>query len=144
MMVIEQINSCESIYNLLLEFDHCFPHLKEKISDYRTFSEKLQKYANVFVVKDETSNIALTCFYANDFQNFCGYITLIGVKSECRGLGLGGYLLDFTEETMKKIGMKSIRLEVDRDNYNAQCFYLKKGFNIEEEKKGSFFMVKEI
>ena len=142
MITFKKINDCDEINNLLVDFEDCFPHLKEKISDYSEFSKKLQKYANVFVANIGLETIGISCFYANDFDFFHGYISLIGIKKEYQSQGYGKELLCFTEQKMLEMKMKTIKLEVDNDNIKSLTFYKLNGFEIDELLQNSLYMKK--
>ena len=144
-MCFKCIKETEKIEKVLYEFDICFPHLSEKISDYAFYAEKLNRNAKTYVLKENDLFIGLSVFYANDSETKCGYISLIGVKDEYRQKGYGKQLLSFTESIMKQEGMESVRLEVDNDNKVAQLFYKKMSFSYEKEaSKNSMYMLKKI
>lgn len=139
-----RLENWKDIYKGLLDFENCFPHLCEKIESLESFAKKLEASAYVYIACVENKAIGISCFYANDFENYRGYVTLIGVKRKQRGTGVGKGLLAFTEDVMRKNGMGAIRLEVDRDNVKAIGFYEHYGFKKEIEKESSFYMVKEL
>lgn len=124
----------ENILGLLYEFDDVFPHNREKISDYSQWAEKISKYGVAAIVEQAGITAGLAVFYENDFTEGKGYISLIGLKEQFRGSGLGQEFLDdiIAEMTMQK--MRSVYLEVDNDNPRAFSFYIKYGFIVEERK----------
>lgn len=144
----EFVRLCRSddILAALEDFLPCFPHLCEKISSLENFAEKLSNLANVYILKDEDgkSSVGITCFYANDSEKHCGYITLIGIKSEYRRSGYGRALLKFTEQTMAELGMTVVMLEVDADNITAQSFYRQFGFSVSRTLENGYYMTKEV
>ena len=141
----KRLDTFDNVYKVLTEFDICFPHLKEKVSDYESFAEKLLKYANVYIQINKGVTSGLSVFYANDTIGRTGYITLIGVQPEFQGQKLGGQLLRFSEAVMMQQGMKKIRLEVDNDNEGAFKFYWNAGYGREKEASAtSCYMVKNL
>lgn len=138
-----KIKRQQTIYKYLEEFNDCFPHLKEKV-DLFEFSKKLSEKAECYIVFFQKAAIGITFFYANDRDNGCGYITLIGVKKDQRSNGTGKKLLNFSIDKMIEKGMKKAKLEVDKDNLNAQGFYEHLGFKKCYEMPKSFYMEKEI
>lgn len=142
-MDYKKITEAAEIYNYLLLFEVCFPHLKEKV-DYLEFSKKLAENAEVYVAFENNEPIGITCFYANDSVNFCGYITLIGVITGRQKSGFGQKIIDFTFRAMQGKGMKSVKLEVDKDNLNAKGFYEHIGFHQVGETGRTFYLLKEI
>lgn len=144
-MKFVNVYSYDEIYDLLIEFEECFPHLREKIVDFESFSKKLSEFAKVIICRLGNKNIALSIFYCNDKISRIGYISLIGVKKEFRGLGIGKQLFDQTKNIMKECGMCRIKLEVDKDNLNAKRFYFYLGFkSFEKSYKDSEYLVLEI
>ena len=76
----------------------------------------------------DSTVVGMACFYNNDINTLNGYISLIGIKSEFQGRGLGRTLMNYIVLECKKNGMKSLKLEVDNDNISAIAFYEKYGF----------------
>ncbi|MBQ8613037.1 MAG: GNAT family N-acetyltransferase [Ruminiclostridium sp.] len=56
------------------------------------------------------------------------YISRLIVKPEYRNKGIGGILVDFMIEEIRKMGYKEISIGVDKDNTAALHLYRKKGF----------------
>lgn len=139
-----KLHSANEIYESLVEFEACFPHMKEKIPSLKEFSEKLHCNAEVYIAREGENNLGFVAFYANDQVEYCGYITLIGVLEKYRHKGIGKKILFHALDEMKNKCMKKCKLEVDKDNYSAQTFYNKTGFIKTEEKPSSFYMEKEI
>ena len=124
------------ILNLLYEFDSVFPHNREKVSDYDIWASKIS--SNGFAVAtDNNDHAGMAVFYANDLESRKGYISLIGLKPDFRGKGLGKSFLNDIIEEMKKCGMNSVYLEVDDDNQSAKAFYTRYGFELEEKRENT-------
>ena len=56
------------------------------------------------------------------------YISRLIVKKEYRNQGIGGILIDYILEEIKKLGYKEATIGVDKDNISALHLYQKKGF----------------
>ncbi len=138
-----KIEDAVALERHLRNFEVCFPHLKEKV-DITEFAVKLSKYAENYIMLDGENPIGITCFYANDSINFCGYITLIGIMPDTQKGGFGKQLMQFTLSKMQENGMKTVKLEVDSDNINAQGFYYHFGFKTDKQNEKSLYLVKEI
>ncbi len=144
-MEVKIFKDNNDIFELLIEFDNCFPHLKEKVANYYEFAFKLAKNANVITIQKDHKNVALCVFYANDEKTKIGYISLIAVKRSHRGLNWGKEILSETIQFMQKKGMQKLRLEVDNDNENAIGFYYHMGFKkIGKVGKESFYLELDI
>lgn len=127
-MKMRKIAEATEISGILQQFDEIFPHLKEKIDNIETFSEKLAKYALVYVGEENESPCGILVFYANNIDARVAYISLIGLLSKYQGKSLGKEMLVFCESESQKRGMTSIKLEVDLDNVSAIRFYEKNGY----------------
>ena len=129
-----------NVLNILYEFDDVFPHNREKISNYEEWASKISD--NGFaVVTDNNDRAGMAVFYANDLEGRKGYISLIGLKPDFRGKGLGKAFLNDIIEEMKKNGMNSVLLEVDDDNQSAKDFYTRFGFELEEKRENTQLLV---
>lgn len=124
----KQVRDTEAIYKVLLQFDCIFPHLKDKVSDYFDFSEKLKQNAEFYIALADGVVCGLVVFYANNLQSRVGYITLIGLLPEWQGRNIGYHLVEHCSNAARDKGMKLLRLEVDLDNVHAIRFYEKNGF----------------
>ena len=144
-MTVETVKAPEQIYKLLLRFDSVLPHLREKVTDYRAFSEKLAKYANVLCAVEGEKACGFAVFYANDESTKMSFLTLLACAREEQGKGLGKYLMEHAFETATKAGMTGMRLEVDLDNPGAIAFYKKLGFReVGEKLSGSMYMERKL
>ena len=140
-----KIKNTEIIENAVIEFCQCFPHLKEKIGNIHKYAEKLDEFAEVYILLDNGIRKGISVFYDNDKQNCFGYISLIGIKEQYRKQNLGGITIDFTHEIMRKNGMKYCKLEVDKDNKNAYDFYIHKGYEFcEPASDTSIYLLKKL
>ena len=77
------------------------------------------------------------------------YISRLIVKKEYRNQGIGGILIDYILDEIKKMGYKEATIGVDKDNVTALHLYKKKGFtNIlfdGKDEYGEFYkLMKEI
>ncbi len=57
-----------------------------------------------------------------------GYLKLLGVHPDLRGRGVGGILLDYTEQLAIQAGRPDLLLLVSDFNVAAQKFYLDRGY----------------
>lgn len=110
--------------------------------DIPKLSEKWSRYAKFLIVKNEEELAALIVYYENRLEKFL-YITHFVVMPNYRHMGLGHYALKCLLQSSDD-GYEQIRLEVRKDNMNAQKFYKKEGFVIQEEKENSYLLVRNI
>lgn len=145
MMELVKVDSVLEILNMLIEFEEIFPHLKEKISGYEEYANKLSEFAYVYKAVKRDKTFGIIVFYANDFSNKIAYISLIGVKKEFQRMKLGTWLLEECIKMGKKYGMERMKLEVDTDNIKAIRFYEKNLFcKTEAASLSSMYMERKI
>jgi len=141
----ERIKEIRLIREAICFFEPIFPHLKEKISSYDEYAEKLSRYANVVVCKENHESVGLLVCYANDSKTKTAYVSLIGVQPQWQGKKIGKALLEFCIAFSLKEGMEFLKLEVDSDNARAMRFYSNFGFDFcGESGASSVYMCKRI
>lgn len=106
-----------------------FPDLPGRVN-IEEYLDKLSKFANVYVLKNNNSVCGFCAAYMNDAKSRTAYITLIGIHSNYRHQGLGSRLFTYCEEQAGFAGMNRLKLEVNKDNGTAIAFYKKHGMEI--------------
>lgn len=91
-------------------------------------SKKFSKFAEFYYVGELDTPKGFIAFYDNNKTTKEAFLSMIIVAKECQGQGIGKRLLNIMIETCISNGMKSIVLEVARDNENAISFYERFGF----------------
>ena len=56
------------------------------------------------------------------------YLALLGVKKNCRGMGIGGRLIDMFEATGKALGARNLFICVSGFNPRAKALYTRRGY----------------
>ena len=125
---MKRLEGRDQIYEVLKGFLPYMPRLLEKINDFEAYIDKLS--LNAYVIIDQEDDKGLIVFYANDFKDRIGFISLIVVKDEYRKTGVGKNLIQCATKLMKEKKMRVIRLCVNNDNDNAIGFYKHLGFEI--------------
>ncbi len=140
-----KVSEKNDIYALLVEFLEVFPNLREKISSLDEYAQKLSEFAYVYAVTENSQQVGVLVFYANDRETKTAYISLIGVKKGNERKGIGKDMLNYCQQLSRENGMCKIRLEVDEGNENAIIFYEKNGFSfVDKTKHNSFYMMKDL
>ncbi|WP_457639850.1 ribosomal protein S18-alanine N-acetyltransferase [Persephonella sp.] len=111
----------DAVFNLLKE-NFKNPWSKEHIISSNPFSVKKVAYLNK----------SLAGFLAGEIIFSEASITMIAVKKEYQGKGVGSFMLDWFYSVAKKEGVKNIWLEVSADNKKAVEFYKKRGFLLQD------------
>lgn len=133
---------------VMSECDSSFSSSVIKRDDFEEIFEKISNYA-YFVVAKNTCYNHITGFatvYANDVINKQAYISFLCVKKDFQKKGIGKLLINKCIEIAKKNKMKTIKLEVNANNYNAINFYTANNFFKESYNKdnNSHYMVRNI
>lgn len=127
-MVIQRIQDSEMIKKEIWGLKETFSDLIEHV-DIEEYSKKIAKYANVYIMKEETT-CGLEAIYVNDRENKTAYVTLFGISAAYRRKQLGTRLFDHCVQEAVACGMRELKLEVRRDNNAALGFYLRAGLKI--------------
>ncbi len=137
-------NKCNNIWNMeKFEFTEKFRKEIENgnrvVFIYKINDEFIAEIAYVFDMNDTDYTI----------PNQRIYISRLIVKKEYRNQGIGGILIDYILDKIKKMGYKEATIGVDKDNVTAIHLYKKKGFtNIlfdGKDEYGEFYkLMKEI
>lgn len=140
-MQIIQLNSSEEIEEELLQYDQTFIRpISTRVDSLSDYAEKLFEKAYCYKVLYKGRAVGFFAFYLNTDDKFV-FLTLIAVKKEYREIGIGSEILQYIDSFCNKNACESIRLEVDRMNEKALCFYKKNGYEIySEASKYSFYM----
>lgn len=142
---IKQIKNKKDILRTLNEFDKVFsPSISEKVDSISDYASKLSENAYVYVAYG-SQNLGFITLYANDNDNKTAYISFIGVKREAQNMKIGRRLLKVCFEKSAELGMRHIKLEVQKENHSAVEFYIKYGFSyLGEASSKSVYLTKEI
>jgi GNAT superfamily N-acetyltransferase len=73
----------------------------------------------------------MTMWYSLEFKGKCAFIDELFIREGYRGKGIGTRALAFLKENARVMGVKALRLEVERKNADALQLYRKAGFVIE-------------
>lgn len=147
--IIERLNikdysKCNNIWNM------------EKCEFTEKFYQEIEngnRVVYIYKINDEFIGEIAYVFDMNDadytIPNQRIYISRLIVKKEYRNQGIGGILIDYILDEIKKMGYKEATIGVDKDNVTALHLYKKKGFtNIlfdGKDEYGEFYkLMKEI
>ena len=126
-----------SIFSTITSFaDDLFD---QSLNDERFLAELSEKYAQhadflVAIIDGVTAG--LIAFYANDFNQRTGFVSMLVVKPLYRGFGIGTVLLDMAISVCKIRGMEGLQLKVDIQNSVALRLYERNGFSISGRNEG--------
>ena len=96
------------LLEFLLEIDGIFPiPLSEKI-DLNEYVDRYLEFALILVAEINSKIIGINIFYANDFLNYTGHVTIIGILEKYRDRNLGTVLIQKSLEISKNKGIVKI------------------------------------
>lgn len=141
-MEVVSIESVESIQCCLEKYDNSVPRpLSSRVDNMEDWAKKLYNNAINYEIYDKGKSVGFISFYCNN-PNYV-YISMIAIDKNQQRRGIGKYLLELVEKKTKETGQRSIRLEVDKTNYQAIMFYEKNGFTkSHSSQKASYSMEK--
>ncbi len=129
---IEKCSDLGKVKELVSVFEkQLTPTLSELHIDIDAYAEKIFCHGQLYgAVNPNGGCNGILAAYMNDKEKKTAYLTLLAVKSDCRGLKLGEKLLCTAEKEAKELGMKQFSLEVRMDNINAIGFYKAHGYSV--------------
>lgn len=132
-----------------LDYETLFEYLKLHTNLHSVpkdiFARKIIKYGNIFTARDLNGFICgIACVYYNRKELDFGFLSFINVNKEMRGLHIGSSLLDLVIGKGKKLGFKSLKLQVNSENLIALSLYKKNCFRMEKKDGIYLFLCKKL
>lgn len=92
--------------------------------------------------RDDTAlgYVVLTFGYSLEHHGVVAFVDELFVVSDARGRGLGTSALALAEAACRTLGVRTLQLEVERDNVAAQELYRRSGF----QDHGRFLLTKRL
>lgn len=134
----------EKLYNVLYKIEKQWTNgMANDSVSLMEYAEKIYRNAIILGAVEKDEIVGICAAYVNNKENQQAYLTYIALMMSFANKGLGTELLHIMENTAIEAGMKSMKLEVNKRNYDALRFYKKNRYNITAEKNDdSYFMVK--
>lgn len=114
--------------------------LNERV-DIKEYGKKIYNKAERFEAWAGSTVIGLVAAYCNDLTSRVAYITSVSVLGAWQGKGIAAQLIGQCIEYTKKLGMRSISLEVACDNAPAIGLYNKYGFVVSDTSDSTITMI---
>ena len=126
---IEPLSLDELLLYMQMQAYDAFPSLKDK--EWRlSFSTKLFTNAEFCLCRDKGKLVGMIAFYSNGKGADFAYIPHVYVSPDYRHKGLFRNMLELVINHVKEKGFHEIRLEVEKQNKQAQQSYLHNGFEM--------------
>lgn len=136
--------SKEKLKKIITEYDTEFcPPISKQVDDYDKFISKLLNFSTNIILYNNKKLTGFVIFY-NNLPEAGGFISLIYVSKEYRGMGYATELIKKVETNLLLNDIYTLRLHVFKDNINAIKLYKSLGFNVELEIGNKIEMVKKL
>lgn len=145
-LCFKQLEQPEQIADTWQELSNAFdPPLDRTVPDLPAYARKLAENG-ITIACFSPQNVLLGCisFYANDEYSQEAYIAEFATNRRFRNLGIGKALIERAYKMSRAKGMRSIRLEVRKNNTAAQRFYAMQGFELDEGGAKTVFLKKKL
>lgn len=136
-LLIEHSETLEEIITVIDSIQN-EPYLEQLTDDDFRIKYAKKLYENGFVINAKLNGEILACTtgYANNHAKKMAYISCLVIKS--RTLGLKAVmsaipLLEYTMTFLLNEGMKSMRMEIGKDNWKSRSFAEKLGAQMDTE-----------
>lgn len=130
-----KIIKCNSYEEILTALNLCSDsfyeqsyNCSEKINE---LANKYFSYAEVAIAYENGQILGFASYYLKKITDSTAFLSMLIVRGEHQGKGVGKMLLDFIIDDCKCNFAKKIRLEVNTQNSRAIFLYDKKGFKRE-------------
>jgi ribosomal protein S18 acetylase RimI-like enzyme len=117
-----------SVKTWIKQFGDYLPDPLSQRIDVDSYAEKVLSRGKVVLAMLEDEPLGLVTMYANDHKTKRAYMSLLAVRPEARGHGVGRILVDACIAQARENGMTEIRLQTLGGNRQAMRLYESAGF----------------
>lgn len=127
----------DMLLDLMAEY-YAFDHIPYDRQEARAALEGLmsdRSLGRVWLIRaggEAAGYCVLTLWYSLEFRGRAAFVDELFVKERFRGKGIGTKALAFLAETARLLGVKALRLEVEKKNVDAIKLYGTSGFESED------------
>jgi len=126
--LIKEKISGDMLYDFLESVNTDFPiPLSQKIS-LREYAEKIIEFGEIVVALEKNTLKGLAIGYTENLKGNSAYISVVGVKKEFRGSGIGKKVVQKFIEICRQKKIKSVNLYTHKSNKAAIKMYKALGF----------------
>ena len=141
---ISLINDIDAKRDIMIQCDSAFTESISLRSDFEVYLDKIHEFGIFIAAKANNIVLGYAVMYANDKITKEAFVTLICVKEEFQGKGIGSLLMADCYQKAIIAGMRSMRLEVLKADSTQKNFYEKQGFRIVGETEDRCIMQKQL
>lgn len=106
-------------------------YMLEKMYNKGELLSQFQKGYTFLIAEENDKDLGFASFSIHDSTNHIYKLHKLYVLPEAHGKGLGKLLINEVVNMVRKVGGKSLELNVNREN-KATEFYIRAGFNVKE------------
>jgi ribosomal protein S18 acetylase RimI-like enzyme len=123
----------EQIISMLVDFyaEEGYPVDRAEISRVLSRLIEDRELGRLWLVVDAGAVVGYVaiCFgYSLEYHGRDAFVDDLYLRPEARGKGLGTRVLEVVEPACRALGVRTLHLEVERDNSAAQALYRRRGF----------------
>ena len=134
----------DQIYSLILISDISFiPEPLSKRVDLKAYAIKLADKATHFYAMEGEELIGMNCCYMNDSDNKKAFISLICIRPDFIGKGIGTILTNECEKYAVLKGFAFIECEVHSENLPSLEMYKKMGYVIDRKMDDHHYIMRK-
>lgn len=141
---LEIVTDIEQKREAMIQCDAAYTESIVARPDFESYLDKLHRFGTFLVAKDEENILGYAIMYANDIDSKEAYLTLICIKSEFQGQGVGSLMIKKCYEEALAAGMNTMRLAVLKVDQAQRGFYEKQGFSIVGGTEDRYSMLKQL
>jgi len=141
---IIKVTSQDEVEYLLEVFTPCFQSFVSGSVNKGIIARKLIKFGIVLKCIVCGTCVAFVGFYCNDLEKKNAFLSLIAVLPDFERMGYGKKLLQQVMEYAILNGMRTLTLEVRKDNDSAIAFYKKQGFVVDNVQEQNLYHMKKV
>lgn len=128
--MIRVVTGYNDALDVLNYYSNCLASLQTGSVEPSVMANKFISYGTVIEIIDSQQRIGFAAFYHNDKKQKRAFLSMIAVFSQYQGKGYAAKLINEAERMSIADDMKTMALEVNRNNSRAISFYQKCGYSI--------------
>jgi len=131
--LITEKEQVKRLIKIINKVDSIFLHPSDQSISLESYGEKLIDNAITIIVSDESGDVGLISFYANDFESKTAFCSSLGIISSHRGGDIANDLIRFSLDYIHEVGLEVGKAEVSKHNLGIVRLLRKFHFYIESE-----------
>jgi ribosomal protein S18 acetylase RimI-like enzyme len=131
--------------SILREIGELLPDPLSERVDVDAYAKRLYENAEIVVAQIETGEyVGVSAFYANDVETKKAYWSIMGVKKEYSGNGIGTSFIEKMFSVLEAREFESVVCHVHPSNTRAIKIYEKHGFSFYEPDDRGYFLKADV